>query len=188
MPNVTISVSGSLKVEMDKIPEVSWSEICRGAISRYIAQRKNPTPRIELELRNSRITPYDSETGYPTLSLDLHIHNKMDSEIMVDRVLANARFLTTDDNRVYGMGVAYDLRKKLIAPNSSGFATLHLIIPNQKIVELKDAFKATFDCQALCTVFVEDFRNEYNKNVKTSIPIDHWKNFVAKALKKSQAD
>ena len=50
MPNVTITVSEELKAQMDNYSEVSWSEICRNAISQYISQRENPTPKIELDL------------------------------------------------------------------------------------------------------------------------------------------
>jgi len=184
MPNITLSVSEELKAEMDKLTEVRWSEICRDAISRYIAQRKNPTPRIELELRNSWIKDYDHGTGYPTLSIDLKIHNRMDTEIVVDRILADARFIESGEARQHSVGVAHDLRKKVIAPNSSGAATIHLIFPKEKIHELKDKFKSTFDCQVECMVFVEDFKHEYNQRVKTRIPIDHWKRVVEKALKK----
>jgi hypothetical protein len=188
MPNVTISVSEELKAEMDKFPEVSWSEICRNAISRYIAQRKNPAPKIELTLRHARITDYAFETGYPTLSLDLQIHNRMDSEIMVDRILANARFFRIDDNKVYAIGTAYDLHKKTIGSNSSGVARIHLRLPKEKIRELKDEFKSTFDCLINCTVYVEGFKNEYNQEVRTRIPIDDWNDVVKKTLKKLQSD
>ena len=89
MPNVTISVSDELKADMDRIAEVNWSEVCRNAISRYITERKNPSPNIELDLRSSRLTADTFETGYPTLSIDLRIYNKMDSAITVDRILSN---------------------------------------------------------------------------------------------------
>jgi len=184
MPNVTISVTEELKAEMDKLHEVSWSEICRKAISRYIAQRNNPMPRIELELRNSTITHYSFQTGYPTLSLDLKIHNRMDSEITVDRILADARFVK--DSNYLAIGNAHDLRKKNIQPNSSGPATIHLRLPEEKIRELKDEFKSTFDCRVFCYVFVEGFKNEYNGEIKTSIPIDQWNDIVNIVMKKAQ--
>lgn len=181
MPNITLSVSEELKAEMDKLTEVRWSEICRDAISRYIVQRKNPSPRIELELRSSRITHYDFSTGYPTLSLDLRIHNRMDTEITVDRILANARFIK--DSTYLAIGNAHDLRKKNIPPNSSGPATIHLLLPTEKIRELKGEFESTFNCEVSCYIFVEGFKNGYNKSVKTKVPIDQWEDVVAKALK-----
>lgn len=183
MPNVTISVPDKLKAEMDKLSEVSWSEICRKAISQYIAQRKNPTPRIELVSTYARITHYDFATGYPTLSIDLKINNKMVSEIMVDRILCNARFVQPGDTRMLAIGDAYDLRRKVIRPNSSGSGTIHFILPKEKIRDLKDVFKSTFECHITCIVFVEGFATEYNQEVKTRVPIDQWEDVVAKALK-----
>jgi len=185
MPNVTISVSDELKAEMDRLSEVSWSEVCRNAISHYIAQRKNPTPNIELDLRNSRLTADGFETGYPTLSIDLRIYNKMDSIITVDRILSNIAFFRQDQR--FPIGVAYDLHKRIVGANSIGGATIHLPLPKEKIRELKDKFNSTFDCRINCTVYVEDFRNEYNREVKAKIPIDVWESVVSEALKTHQA-
>ena len=186
MPNVTISVPDELKAEMDKLSEVSWSEICRNAISRYIAQRKNPTPNIELDLRNARLNRYAFETGYPTLSIDLKIHNKMNSEITVDRILSNAKFLA-EDSRYLPVGSANDLHRRFIGPNSDGFTTIHLVLPEKRIIELQDKLKSTFDCQIRCAVIVDGFRNEYNQEVKTIIPIDRWNDLVKQISKTHQA-
>lgn len=186
MPNLTISVPEKLKTEMDKFPEVSWSEICRKAITRYIDQRKNPIPNIELDLRNARITDYDYDTGYPTLSIDLRIHNKMNSEIMVDRILSKARFLA-EDRRFHAVGSANDLHRRIIGSNSVGGATIRLVLPKEKITELQGVFKSTFDCHVICTVFVEGFKNAYNQEVKTMIPIDRWNDVVKKVLKTPQS-
>lgn len=182
MPNLTINVPDGLKDEMDTLTEVNWSEVCRNAISRYIAQRKNPTPNIELELRNSRLIDLAYETGYPTLSIDLRIHNKMDSGIMVDRILANASFFERDGSHVRHIGAAHDLHRRIIGAHSVGGATIHIPFPKEKILELRDVFDSSFDCRVRCLVFVEDFSNAYNQEVKATIPIDLWNNVVKKAL------
>ena len=186
MPNVTISVPDQLKAEMDTLSEVNWSEVCRNAISRYIAQRKHPTPNIELDLRNARITHYDYQTGYPTLSIDLRIHNKMDSEITVDRILFNARFIREDGYQPV-IGSGYDLYKRTVGSNSVGMATIYLVLPKDKIETLQSEFQSTFYCDINCIVFVEGFRKPYNQGVRTTIPIDHWNDVVRKALKAHQA-
>lgn len=184
MPNLTISVPEKLKAEMETLSEVNWSEICRNAISRYVTQRKNPTPNIELDLRNSRITHYDFATGYPTLSIDLKIHNKMNSEITVDRILSKARFFT-EERRALGIGSANDLRRRVIGSNSAGGATIDFVFTKEKITELQDALKSTFECHVSCMVFVDGFKNEYNQEVKAVIPIDRWNDVVKKALEKN---
>jgi len=188
MPNVTISVPDPLKVEMDALSEVNWSEVCRNAISRYITQRNNPTPKIELTLRTAQLIANDSETGYPTIRLGLRIHNKMDSDITVDRILTQSSFFTEGGGYVTAIGFANDLHKRYIPKNSVAGAQIHVTIPKEKIADLKDKFKSTFDCRIICTVYVEDFRNEYNQEVKTMIPIDQWNDLVKKTLKTSQSD
>ena len=185
MPNVTISVSDELKGEMDRLSEVSWSEVCRNAISHYIAQRKNPTPNIELDPRNVRLYNHGFETGYPTLSIDLRIHNKMDSEITVDRILFNAKFIREDGYQP-AIDSGSDLYKRIIDPGSVGGATLDLIIPKEKIESLQTEFQSTFYCDIRCIVFVEGFKQPYNQGVRTTIPIDHWNDFVKKVLKTNQ--
>lgn len=34
--NLTIAIPAELKAEMDKFPEISWSEICRQEIKRFL--------------------------------------------------------------------------------------------------------------------------------------------------------
>ena len=56
MPNVTLSVSDSLKENMDNFPEVSWSNVCRNAIENYLDSRSssNPIARAKyLELKEN---------------------------------------------------------------------------------------------------------------------------------------
>jgi len=182
MPNVTISVPDPLKAEMDTLSEVNWSEICRSAISRYIAQRKNPSPQIELNLRTALLIANDAETGYPTIRLGLRIHNKMDSDITVDRILTQSSLFTEGGGYVGTFGFANDLYKRYIPKNSVASAQVFMMIPKAKIADLKDKFKATFKCVISCTVYVEGFRQEYTQTIQTQIPIDQWNNMVKEAL------
>ena len=185
MPNLTISVPEGLKTEMDALSEVNWSEICRKAISKYIAERKNPTPSIELDLRNASLISQGYETGYPTLRVDLRIQNKMNSDITVDRILFNVRF--TAQGHVHMVDSAVDLHRRNIAANSVGGAQLHLVLPREKIDEMKSAFQSTFDCLITCLVYVDGFREAYRQEAETRIPIDDWNKFVVRALPKLSA-
>jgi hypothetical protein len=181
MPNVTISIPEDLKNEMDALTEVNWSEICRGAISLYITQRKNPIPQIELSIYNYRMDAHDFETGYPTLTLDLRIFNKMNTEILVDRVLCSLTFRGRD--RIFPIGNACDLHRKWILANGVGGATIRLVLLKEKLIELKDNFQSTFNCEIRCSVIVENFWNEFTGEVSTKIPIDLWNETVTEALK-----
>jgi len=181
MPNVTITVPEELKTQMDKYSEVSWSEISRNAISQYIAQRENPTPRIDLDFRQSRMDYHDWETGYPTLIVDLRIQNRMSTKIIVDRILSTAR---TEDKTSHTVvfGQANDLHRKIIQPNSVGLATLRLTFPQEKLEECRDKFENTFDCKFICSVYVDDFNEPYRQEFTVQIPIDLWNKVINKAV------
>jgi hypothetical protein len=185
MPNVTITVSDQLKTEMDNFPEVSWSEICRNAISQYIEQRKNPTPRIELDLSEARLDPEGWVIGQPALVLTLRVHNKTASEVTIDRTLFSVRF-TGDGNQII-VGSGYDLFKRIINANSVGGGQAYLVLPREKIESLaKAAFKKTFFCTISCTVFVEGYKNPHTQDVQTRIPIDEWRELLERGLTPTQ--
>jgi len=184
MPNVTITVTDELKAEMDKLPEVSWSEICRNAIALYISQRKTPTPRIELSLNTVILEHNNFVTGYPTLMIELKMHNKMDSEIIVDRIIVNAK--GRKDSNVFPLGMGYDLHKKTVTPNSTVAARIYLVLLKEKIESLADVFTSSFHCEIHCAIYAEGFKNGYEQDLTTKIPIDEWKEVVAKTLKPSQ--
>jgi len=181
MPNVTITVPDELKAEMDKLAEVSWSEICRNAITKYIEERKNPHPNFELEVRHPRLieAPNSWETGYPTLGIMLKIYNKMVSEIIVDRILCTARF--TESGNVYTLGSTAYLHRKPIGPNSSGFMDVFFPVFREKLESLSEVFSSTFTCTINCVVYVEGFRDPYAQDVEIQIPIDTWKSLVRKS-------
>ena len=186
MPNVTISVSDELKTEMDKFLEVSWSEICRKAISQYISERKNPTPAIELDLRDVRLDMYHA-SGYPTLTATLRIHNKMNTDIVVDRILFEVRFYSPQDGHQYQVGSNHNLYRTVVSSNSVGQAQLFLPIFEWQFIRLEGKFDSTFPCVIGCIVVADGFKNPYNQEVRTEIPIDKWKEFTEKALKTYQA-
>jgi hypothetical protein len=180
MPNLTISVPDELKNEMDKLTEVNWSEVSRNAISAYIEQRKNPTPILDVVVRDARLDPYAYDTGNPSLKVDLWITNKMSSEIIIDRVLSTAFFIMAD--RHYPIGTAYDFVIRYLPATASGMAQLYYEFSNELISILANKTKSTFKCKINCNVFVKDFKNNYSREVTTNIPIDHWLDFVEKAV------
>jgi len=176
LPNVTISVPEELKTEMDKFAEVSWSEICRNAISGYIQARKNPIPQIQL--RGKEIRPYFyHESGYPGLFVDLLIQNNMGFEIVVDRILYNVRF--DIKGKIQGAGSDVDLYKRVVGANSVGVSQFFMKMTKDKIVFLDQYIEKTFQCRIECVIFVEGFNAPYRQEVyELKIPIDEWKEFV----------
>jgi hypothetical protein len=181
MPNVTISVPDDLKNEMDKFPEVSWSEISRKAILKYIEERKNPTPKVELDLREARLEYYPSWTVSPSLRMSLKIHNMMDSEVIVDRILFDVSFV--ESSHQYPVGAGFGLHKRIINPNSSVEIQLVFELPKEKIESLSGLFSSTFQCRVIYTIFLEGFKNPYSQDTSTKIAIDEWKDVVKNVLK-----
>ena len=57
MTNITLSVSQKLKEEMEKFPEINWSEVARAAFRQKIADLKI----IQSFKKRSEITPDDAE-------------------------------------------------------------------------------------------------------------------------------
>ena len=186
MPNVTISVTDELRAEMERLSEVNWSEVCRNAISQYIAERKNPTPAIELDLRDVRLDMYHA-SGYPTLTATLRIHNKMNTDVIIDRTLFDVRFLEPRSADEYRIGSSFDLSRRIVGSNSIGQAQLFLPIFKEKIKSLEGKLASTFRCIIRCIVIADGFKSPYNQDVKTEIPIDKWKEFTKKALETHQA-
>lgn len=60
--NLTISLPDELAKEMDKLPEVNWSELCRQCIHEYIQRRKG----IPLEVpKGLTFNDFLDEAGIP---------------------------------------------------------------------------------------------------------------------------
>ena len=164
---------------------IDRSEISRKAIARYIDERKNPAPRVEFDLREVRLDYYSFESGSPSLTISLRMHNMMESEIVVDRVLFDVNFL--DKGRQYAMGSGYDLYKRVVGANSVGATQLVLEIPREKIKLFADKFAETFYCNVRCTLFAESYTNPYSSEVRTKIAIDEWQNVVKKVLQELES-
>lgn len=177
MPNVTISVPDELKSEMDKYPEVSWSEVSRKAFTQYISERKNPTPNFESSIEDPDLDIYH-ESGYPAFKITMRIHNKMDSDVLIDRVIFKVRFHAAKTGHTYSVGTNYDLYKMKVGSNSTGGKQIFLPLPKEKIAKLEKAFQETFQCQIDCWVYADGFTNPYHSTLTAKIPIDEWAEFV----------
>ena len=178
MPNVTISVSDELKTEMDKLSEVNWSEVCRNAIFIYMEQRKNPTPKIELDLRSVRLTDYDFQTGYPAIIMDIKLSNKLPSEIIIDRMFATARFI--HDLKVLTASQTNNLKITHVPAYDCGLFTFNFTMLSDKLNTLRDEFNSSFECTIEIEVYVSGFKNSFSQTLQTTIAIDAWQNLLNK--------
>ncbi|HIG98529.1 TPA: hypothetical protein HA231_03855 [Candidatus Woesearchaeota archaeon] len=60
MPNVTVSVPEELKQELDKLPEVNWSEAVRNFLSEKV-KRESLLRKLDKMLGNSRLTEEEAD-------------------------------------------------------------------------------------------------------------------------------
>lgn len=189
MPNLTISLPEGLKTEMDALSEVNWSEICRKAISRYITERKNTTPQIQIRAGEGVRPESYHKSGDPGLQINLLLQNQMSFEIVVDRILFDVSFLTTRGQWDSVGSDAY-LYRRFISANAMDGAQLFLRMLKEKISFWDQFLESTFKCRVGCTVFVEGFRAPYEGHAYFEIPIDKWKKFVdrVKPKKTSRKD
>lgn len=59
MPNVTVSVPEELKQELDKLPEVNWSEAIRNFLSEKV-KRESFLRKLDKMLEKSKLTEEDA--------------------------------------------------------------------------------------------------------------------------------
>ena len=58
MPNLTLSISENLKEEMDKLPEIKWSEVTREFLSEKV-KRALILKKLDESLKDSKLTDED---------------------------------------------------------------------------------------------------------------------------------
>ena len=185
MVNFTVSIPEDLKSEMDKFPDVNWSELTRKSIQIYLQNRKNSFPPLDFEMNELHIG-YDHDLKMPSMSLSLKATNKLDSELVIDRILFKVEF-----DKEYG-------RAKLEGAFESQSLEYRRISGESKIIigflpqadmlrRLSEKLEATFWVYVTLTVFVQGFVCPQTKVVLTKVPIDEWKNEVRVALNKYDA-
>lgn len=177
MQNVTITVPKELKTKMEKFPEVSWSGICRKAISRYIMEREKQVPQIQLRAGEMINLESYHKSGYPGLRMELLVQNQMNFRIIVDRILFDVSF-STNRGQWDSVGSDVDLYRHPVLANAMGGVQLFLKMLKDRIIHLDQFLDKTFRCRVECVVFFDGFRSPYKGQAYFKIPIDEWKKFV----------
>ncbi len=186
MVNFTVSIPEDLKAEMEKFPDVNWSELTRKSIQMYIQNRKNPFPPLEFEMKEVHIR-YEHDLKRPSMSLSLKAMNKLNSELVIDRILFKVEF-----DKEYGRGklagafVDQSLEYRQISGDSK---ILIIFYPQVDMLRrLSDKMEATFWIYVTLTIYVQGFALPQTEVVSIKVPIDEWKNEVGGALNAYDAD
>lgn len=187
MVNFTVVIPEDLKAEMDKFTDVNWSELTRKSIQMYIQNRKNWFPPLEFELKELHVG-YEHDLKRPSMSLSLKATNKLDSELIIDRILFKVEF-----DKEQGRGKlegafadqSFEYRRIL-----SGESKIEIFFYPQvdMLQRLSDKMEATFWVYVTLTVYAQGFVSPQIKVVPIKVPIDEWKTEVKNALNSYDAD
>lgn len=186
MVNVTVSVSDDLKAEMDKYPNVNWSEVTRKAFQTYIQNLKKSYPPLEVEIKGVRIG-YDKALMKPLMILHLNITNKLGSKIVIDRMLFRVEFCK-EYSRAQLQG-AFQLESLKFHPISEETTVRVILYPDVNMLRrLRDKMNKTFWLYIVTEIYVQGFDSPEIKVPYIKIPIDEWKEQVEEALDSPNED
>lgn len=178
MVNFTISLPEALKNRMDAHPKENWSKICREAIDVYIKMLENPLPDIKAELREVR---FGYAKGKPCLLLDLVFRNKMNMQLVLDRILFEVDFIPTPGTTL-NIASGVEMRKQTI-PMGKWVMIPHVEIDPDMILRADEQLIRTFQCATHITAFFEDLKLPYTASQAIKVPIDEWREFVERVVK-----
>ena len=187
MVNFTVTLPEDLKAEMDKFPDVNWSELTRKSIQNYLQNRKNWFPPVEFELKEVHLR-YEDDLKKPSMFLFLKATNKLDSQLIIDRILFKVEF-----DKEYGRAKlegAFADQSLEYRPILSGESKITISFYPQAdmLRRLSDKMEKTFWIYVTLTVYVQGYASPQTKVVETKVPIDEWKNEVTTALNSYDAD
>jgi len=179
--NFTVTVSEELKAEMDRYPEVNWSEVFRKNIQSYMQARQNPTPQLDFEMKEAHVS-WNWLLGQPRISVFVRIINRLTADVLLDRILFSVAVLTstTREGRGGFEGQYLQYRQLLAGKSTDIELTLH---PNADFLQrLTNKLESTFILQLDLIACVEGYPNPCVKQILGKVPIDEWKNEIETAL------
>ena len=201
MVNFTVSIPEDLKAEMDKFPDVNWSELTRKSVQNYLQNRKNMFPPLEFDLKEVHFT-YVDNLMQPSMSVFLKVDNKLDSQLIIDRMLFTVKFVkehfiphgedyriieAREKNALQGVFKESSLDYRSLCSGVSNM-DIRLSPPVEILRRLNDKMQATFWIDISLWTYIQGFENPAIKNLSVKVPIDEWKNEVRVALIMYDAD
>jgi hypothetical protein len=193
--NFTVSMPEDLKAEMDKFPDVNWSELTRKNIQNYLQNRKNTFPPLEFALKEVHFTYLDN-LMQPSMSVKLEVNNKLDSQLIIDRMLFTVKFVkehfnpsgedfkiaeAKEKSSLQGVFKDSSLDYRSLCSGISNI-NIRLSPPVEVLRRLSDKMQASFWTDISLMAYIQGFENPAIKNLSVKIPIDEWKNEVRESL------
>lgn len=202
MVNFTVSLPEELKAEMDKFPDINWSEQIRKNIQSFLLYKRNQFPPLEFELAELFFT-YANDLMQPLMVICLKVTKKMlDSQLIIDRMLFTVKFVKEhfiphgEDYRVVEAREKKALqgifRENLLQYTyiikSDSDVKIPLSPPVDLFRRLNVKMQATFWVDISLTAYVQGFEHPAIKNLSIKVPIDEWKSQANSVLSSYDSD
>jgi hypothetical protein len=184
--NFTVTMPEELKAEMDKYPEVNWSEVIRKSVQGYLQSRQYPIPQLDVEIYEYNVN-WNWIVGRPQILFNLKLTDKMNADIVIDRIMYTLTFtaLAPDNERVPKGGFEGSfLHYRQLTKNTILQMGVHFYPEVETLKKLTDEMQATFTIDATLYIYVQGFANPFIKTVSTKVPIDEWRNMVSSAIRR----
>lgn len=185
--NITVYLQDEIANEMDKFPEVSWSEVCRDAILGYIIKRSKgfETSAIKVTLEN---TSGEQSFGRTRLRARFKLTNASDAEVLLDRARYN--LVVTAGNTSYQLPPRHYLDPIKIAKGNIAMFDIHVGITKNKLSEIAEKIGTDGDvfgefhitCYLHGPLGLFDVSNIF----QTRFPNSDWRKQFPNASKKSE--
>jgi len=200
--NFTVSLPEELKAEMDKFPDVNWSELTRKSIQNYLRNKSHAFSPLEFKLTDVRFT-FSHELLQPLMLVYLKVtKNSMDTQLIIDRMLFTVKFVkehfvshgedynavkVREDAALKGVFKESVLDYTYIIKSEYDLA-IPLPLPIAVLRRVKDKMQATFWVDITLTAYVQGFEHSPSKNLSIKVPIDEWKTQVDSVLSNYDAN
>jgi hypothetical protein len=202
MVNFTVSLPEELKAEMDKFPDVNWSELTRKSIQNYLRNKSHIFSPLEFELTDVRFT-YSHDLMQPLMVVYLKVtKNSLDSQLTIDRMLFTVKFVKehfvphgedyrtvkAKENEALKGAFADSLLYHTHIIKSEDDLEIPLSLPIAVLRRVRDKIQATFWIDITMTAYVQGFEHSPSKNLSIKVPIDEWQTQLNSVLSNYDAD
>jgi metal-responsive CopG/Arc/MetJ family transcriptional regulator len=177
--NITISVPGDLKQQMDKFslehPETNWSLVARKAIQQYIESNRGPSPQVRIALDGTELI-VNAQMG-PVMKTLLVFQNRMPTEIVFDRYSITQTLLAGNDKFIASRA-AWNMSPIRIP--SAGQVVVADLFP-MRPSDLFDAdtfVNSTMTVKSSIEAYAPGFSEPVRAEMIDRLPLEYWKNFM----------
>jgi hypothetical protein len=177
--NITISVPGDLKQQMDKFslehPETNWSFVTRKAIQQYIESNKGPSPQVRIALDGTELI-INSQMG-PVMKTLLVFQNRMPTEITFDRYSITQTLLTGNDKFIASRAV-WNMSPFRIPPTGQVVVADFFPMRPLDLFDVEELVTSTVTVKSSIEAYAPAFIEPVRAEMIDRLPVEYWKDFM----------